>query len=180
MSASTAEHATIRVERLIPAPAGQVYQAWLDPQLLRLWMAPGSMTMARAEVEEWPGGCYRIWQEDSGRDAGGFEAELLELVPDERLVFRWGFASPQRADGPVFDSRLTVTLRPDPAGAPYSPWSTNSSASWPRPCPRWRRTSAQAGKTCSASWPPRSPREPDRARGGRAGGSEPGGPARRR
>ena len=116
MSASTAEHATIRVERLIPAPPGQVYRAWLDPELLRLWMAPGSMTMARAEVEEWPGGCYRIWQEDSGRDAGGFEAELLELVPDERLVFRWGFAGPQRADGPVYDSRLTVTFRPDPAG----------------------------------------------------------------
>ena len=116
MSASTAKHATIRMERLIPAPPGQVYRAWLNPELLRLWMAPGSMTMARAEVEEWPGGCYRIWQEDSGRDAGGFEAELLELVPDERLVFRWGFVGPQRADGPVFDSRLTVTFRPDPAG----------------------------------------------------------------
>ena len=116
MSASTANHAVVRVERLIPAPPGQVYQAWLDPELLQRWMAPGSMTMARAEVEEWPGGCYRIWQQDSGRDVGGFEAELLELVPDERLVFRWGFVGPERTDGPVFDSRLTVTFRPDAAG----------------------------------------------------------------
>jgi uncharacterized protein YndB with AHSA1/START domain len=115
MSASPANHAAVRVERLIPARPGQVYRVWLDPELLRLWMAPGSMTMTRAEIEEWPGGRYRIWQEDSGRDAGGFEAELLELVPDERLVFRWGFVGPQRADGPVFDSRLTVTLHPDPA-----------------------------------------------------------------
>ena len=75
------------------------------------------MTMARAEVDEWPGGRYRIWQEDSGREVGGFEAELLELVPDERLVFRWGFVGPQRAAGPVFDSRLTVTFREDPLGS---------------------------------------------------------------
>jgi len=77
MSASTAPHAVVRVERTIPAPPRLVYRAWLDPELLQRWMAPGSMTMARAEVEEWPGGSYRIWQEDSGRDVGGFEAEFL-------------------------------------------------------------------------------------------------------
>lgn len=116
MSASAAPHAVVRVERTIPAPPQQVYRAWLDPQLLQRWMAPGSMTMTRAEVEEWPGGYYRIWQEDAGRDAGGFEAELLEVVPDERLVFRWGFVGPERTEGPVFDSRLTVTFGDDPAG----------------------------------------------------------------
>ena len=116
MSASTAPHAVVRVERTIPAPPRVVYRAWLDPELLQRWMAPGSMTMARAEVEEWPGGSYRIWQEDSGRDVGGFEAEVLELVPDERLVFRWGFVGPERADGPVFDSQLTVTFSPNSSG----------------------------------------------------------------
>ena len=116
MTPSTAPQAVVRLERLIPAPPGLVYQAWLDPNLLARWMAPGSLTMARAEVEEWPGGSYRIWHEDSGRDAGGFEAELLELVPDERLVFRWGFVGPERTEGPVFDSRLTVTLSADADG----------------------------------------------------------------
>lgn len=116
MTPGTAPHAAVRVERLIPAPAGQVYRAWLEPELLRLWLAPGAMTMARAEVEEWPGGSYRIWQEDAGRDTGGFEAELLELVPGERLVFRWGFVGPERTGGPVFDSRLTVTFGGDPGG----------------------------------------------------------------
>jgi uncharacterized protein YndB with AHSA1/START domain len=117
MTPSTAPHAVVRVERLIPAPPGQVYRAWLEPELLRLWMAPGGLTMARAVVEEWPGGSYRIWQEDAGRDAGGFEAELLELVPGERLVFRWGFVGPERTEGPVFDSRLTVTFGDEPDGA---------------------------------------------------------------
>lgn len=117
MTPSTAPHAVVRVQRLIPAPPGQVYRAWLEPELLRLWMAPGGMTMARAEVEEWPGGSYRIWQQEAGRDAGGYEAELLELVPGERLMFRWGFAGPERTEGPVFDSQLTVTFGDEPGGA---------------------------------------------------------------
>ena len=114
--APSTEHAVVRVERTIPAPPGQVYRAWLDPELLRRWMAPGSMTMTHAEIEEWPGGYYRIWQEDAGREVGGFEAELLELVPGERLVFRWGFVGPERTEGPVFDSRLTVTFGDDGDG----------------------------------------------------------------
>ena len=97
------------------------------------------MAMSRAEIEEWPGGSYRIWQEDSGRDVGGFEAELLELVPDERLVFRWGFVGPERTEGPVFDSRLTVTFASDEDGGTLLTLrSTNSWATSPRPCPGWR------------------------------------------
>lgn len=41
----------------------------------------------------------------------------LELVPDQRLVFCWGFVGPERTDGPTFDSRLTITLREAPGGA---------------------------------------------------------------
>ena len=40
----------------------------------------------------------------------GFDGELVELVPDERLVVRWEFVGPQRSDGPTFDSPLTITL----------------------------------------------------------------------
>ena len=31
----------VRLERVIPAPPHEVYRAWLDPALLRQWMAPG-------------------------------------------------------------------------------------------------------------------------------------------
>ena len=55
----------------------------------------------------------------SGREAtqgsvGGFESEILELDPNRRIVLRWGFVGPARTDGPVFDSRLTVTLTEAP------------------------------------------------------------------
>jgi uncharacterized protein YndB with AHSA1/START domain len=116
----TGPRTAVRLERTIPPPPAQVYRAWLDPDLLARWMAPGGNTVTWAEVEERPGGRYRIWHADaSDADVGGFDCELTELVPDERIVFRWGFVGPQRRSGPAFDSVLTVSLREAPGGATH-------------------------------------------------------------
>jgi uncharacterized protein YndB with AHSA1/START domain len=72
--------------------------------------------VTRVEVDERPGGYWQTLKADSGTVVGGFDSELLELAPDQRLVFRWGFIGPQRRQGPSFDTRLTVTLRADPPG----------------------------------------------------------------
>ena len=104
------EHAVVRIERTIPAPLHQVYRAWLEPDLLRRWLAPGGLEVDRVDVDERVGGHMRVWQTDSGSAAGGFDSELLEFVPDQRIVFRWGFVGPDRNDGPTFDSLLTITL----------------------------------------------------------------------
>ena len=111
MTAMTAGQTAVRLERTIPATPHQVYRAWLEPELLQRWMAPGGIEVTRAEVDGRPGGHYRIWHADAGTEIGGFDCEVLELVPDERLVFRWGFVGPDRAAGPSYDSLLTVTLR---------------------------------------------------------------------
>lgn len=105
----------VRIERTLPAPPHQVYRAWLSPELIRRWMAPGYQ-VTRVEVDERAGGRYQVWHADAGVPAGGFEAEILELVPDQRIAWRWGFAGPDREGGPVYDSRLTVTLRDAPGG----------------------------------------------------------------
>ena len=112
-----AERAVVRLERTIPASPREVYRAWLEPDLLRRWLAPGSLEVKRVEIDERVGGHYRIWHADSDSDVGGFDCEVLELVPDQRIVFRWGFVGPARTDGPVYDSLLTITLREAPEGA---------------------------------------------------------------
>lgn len=117
MTPMNAEHAGVRLERTIPASPHRVYRAWLEPDLLRRWLAPGGLEVTRVEIDERVGGHYRVWQADSGADVGGFECELLELVPDQRIVFRWGFVGPERNDGPAYDSLLTITLREAPGGA---------------------------------------------------------------
>jgi uncharacterized protein YndB with AHSA1/START domain len=105
----------VRITRTIQAPPHRVYRAWLDPQILQQWFAAGGRHVERVEVDERPGGVHRTWQADAdGTPAGGFESEIIELVPDERLVLRWGFVGPQRAAGPVYDSLLTVTLQSAP------------------------------------------------------------------
>ncbi len=108
----------VRLERTIPVPPHAVYGAWLDPDLVRQWMAPGDQyDVERVDIDERVGGRYSVWQTNSGASAGGFECEILELVPEERIVFRWGFVGPRSAEGPVFDSRLTMTQRETPPGS---------------------------------------------------------------
>jgi uncharacterized protein YndB with AHSA1/START domain len=41
---------------------------------------------------------------------------VLELVPNERIVLRWGWSGPEHDAGPIYDSRLTITLRPTADG----------------------------------------------------------------
>jgi uncharacterized protein YndB with AHSA1/START domain len=98
----------VRREITLPARAHAVYRAWLDPEMLRRWLAPGGSECTRAEVDERVGGRFQIWQEEDGRPIGGFDAEILELVPDRRIVWRWGMTGPDRDQ--MFDSLLTVTL----------------------------------------------------------------------
>jgi uncharacterized protein YndB with AHSA1/START domain len=107
----------VRLQRTVAAPPDRVYRAWLEPDLLARWMAPGPLEVTRAEVDERVGGRLRIWHAGPEGDVGGFEAELLELVPGERIVFRWGFVGPDRLAGPTYDSLLTIALRESADGA---------------------------------------------------------------
>ncbi|HST54299.1 MAG TPA: SRPBCC domain-containing protein [Solirubrobacteraceae bacterium] len=109
--------AVVRLQRTIPAPPAEVYRAWLEPELLRRWLAPASFTVTRVEVDERVGGAHRTWQAGSDGDMGGFDCELLELLPNQRIVFRWGFVGPERVVDPAHESRLTITLRDAPDNA---------------------------------------------------------------
>lgn len=109
-----AAHLVVRIDRIMSAPPHDVYRAWLDPDTVSQWMVPGSLGVRKAEIDERVGGRYRIWQTDGGADAGGFECELVELVPDQKLVFKWGFVGPDRKRRAALDSVLTVTLQSAP------------------------------------------------------------------
>jgi uncharacterized protein YndB with AHSA1/START domain len=106
----------VRLERTFPFPPQQVYRAWLDPKLVGRWLAPGDAEVTHVEVEERVGGRYRVWQSRGGQPQGGCEGEVLELIPNERIVLRWGWAGPEHDAGPVFDSLLTITLRATAGG----------------------------------------------------------------
>jgi uncharacterized protein YndB with AHSA1/START domain len=79
------------VTRRIAAPPERVFDAWLDPERLRVWMAPGHMpgSTARVAVDPRVGGAFRI--DMVGGDGRVFEhvGTYLELDRPRRLCFTW-------------------------------------------------------------------------------------------
>lgn len=117
MTSTPEQHTAVRIERTIQASPHQVYRAWLDPSLVERWMAPDPFETTKVEIDERVGGHYQVWHANAGADTGGFDSELVELVPDKRIVWRWGFVGPRRRQGPVYDSLLTVTLHETAEGS---------------------------------------------------------------
>ena len=96
---------SLEVSEIINAPRAKVFKAWTDPALIKLWFAPGSMTVGKVECDPRPGGRYlveMIGEEGSPTAIG----EYVEVVKDERLVFTWGWQGDE--DEPT---RVTVTLQ---------------------------------------------------------------------
>lgn len=89
----------------IDAPPARVYALLTDAELLAEWMAP----VAHADPK--PGGALS-WTHISGDSVVG---EFVELVPDRRVVFTFGW---DRADVEIAPGSTTVEidLRPRDAG----------------------------------------------------------------
>ena len=64
MSDTSTRARTVRLRRTIRAEPQRVYRAWLDPELMLRWFAPVQFRVARAEVDERPGGALRVWHTD--------------------------------------------------------------------------------------------------------------------
>jgi len=80
---------SLEVERVVPGPIDEVFDAWLDPKLLSQWMTPGSgMSVPAAEVDPVVGGRFRIVMRAGDRDIP-HEGEYRVIERPTRLVFTW-------------------------------------------------------------------------------------------
>lgn len=76
----------IRLSMFIDAPRESVFRALTEPDALREWMgAPAPV------VELRPGGRFELgWKyEVDGREVSGGPVQVLDVVPNERLVWSW-------------------------------------------------------------------------------------------
>ena len=96
--------AVVRVERVLPAPPDVVFEAWTDPDSLRVWMAPGERTVADAECDPRVGGAFRIVMIN---DDGAMEhtGRYLELDRPRKIVFTWRSAATD-----MLETEVTVDL----------------------------------------------------------------------
>ena len=95
------------IERTIDATPEEVFDAWLDSEMLAVWMRPGNMTHSTVDVEPKVGGRFKI----SMHGPSGVRVHTgvyRELDRPRRLAFTW--ASPATE---FEETLVTILLRAD-------------------------------------------------------------------
>jgi len=99
---------TIRLHRVLRAPAERVYRAFLDPDAKTKWLPPHGFTGKVHEIDARVGGRYRMsFTNFSTGQTHSFGGEYLELTPNERIKHTDRFDDPN-LPGEIL---VTVTLR---------------------------------------------------------------------
>lgn len=77
---------TVRLHRVLRAPAERVYKAFTDRSALERWLPPYGFTGRIHEIDVRVGGGYRMSFTNFGSgNSHSFRVEYLELVPNERI-----------------------------------------------------------------------------------------------
>ena len=101
---------SLTTERVINASPKTVFDAWLDPEMLRRFMIPGDgMSVPSARTDPKVGGRFDIIMQ-AGDQQMPHAGTYTEINPHERIVFTW--ESPFSTD----DSTVTLTFRPVDGG----------------------------------------------------------------
>jgi uncharacterized protein YndB with AHSA1/START domain len=96
----------LRLSRVIAASREQVFRAWTDPALLRQWFCPVDMSVALAEADLRVGGAYKVRMRKSSGELHTTYGVYREIIPNEKLVFTWGWEGPDR-----HETLVTIELR---------------------------------------------------------------------
>jgi uncharacterized protein YndB with AHSA1/START domain len=79
---------TVRLHRVLRAPPGRVYRAFLDPDAMAKWLPPNGFTGRVHHIEPKVGGsCRMSFTNFSTGQSHAFGGEYVELVPNERLRY---------------------------------------------------------------------------------------------
>ncbi len=93
------------VRREIAAPAKELFDAWLDPASLAVWMRPGGMPRTTAKVDPKVGGKFEIVMHAASGPIP-HTGTYREIDRPRRLVFTWNSPAAQQND-----SLVTVEFR---------------------------------------------------------------------
>lgn len=98
--ASTAP-ASIQVRRRIAASAQVLFDAWLDPKSIAVWMRPFDTVRTEAQSHSVVGGSYRIDMHQPDGKVVEHVGRYVEIDPPRRLVFTWASPATQHRDSLV-------------------------------------------------------------------------------
>jgi uncharacterized protein YndB with AHSA1/START domain len=86
---------TVRLHRVLKAPAERIYKAVLDPAANCKWLSPYGFTCTVHQLDAKVGGTYRMsFTNFSTGNSHSFGGKYLELKPGERIVHSDAFDDP--------------------------------------------------------------------------------------
>lgn len=96
-SSARAKRIAVTVTKDFQAPVEQVFDAWLRPEMVRHWFAPGLGPMARVEINPVPGGAFQFDQQ-RGDEIARHWGTYQVIERPHRLVFTWQVEGVEQAD----------------------------------------------------------------------------------
>lgn len=96
---------TVRLHRVLRAPASKVYRAFLEPVAMAKWLPPYGFTAHVEHMDARVGGTFRMAFTNFGTGrAQSFGGEYVELVPDRLIRYT------DRFDDPNLPGTIEVTV----------------------------------------------------------------------
>jgi uncharacterized protein YndB with AHSA1/START domain len=112
MTARSAEHGTIRLERRYRAAPARVFAAWAEPQARAQWDVPGRWVIAEQTFDFREGGHELKRFGPKGNPRLVADTLYLDIVPGRRIVFSYSMTS---RGTPISVSLTTVEISPAPS-----------------------------------------------------------------
>jgi uncharacterized protein YndB with AHSA1/START domain len=85
---------TLTLERRIPGPPEDVFEAWTQPEIMRTWLAPGDNKVVEATTDVSVGGSFRIRSIAPDGTVHTIDGSYREISPGRRLAMTWGYSGP--------------------------------------------------------------------------------------
>ena len=86
---------TVKLHRVLRAPAERIYRAFLDPDAMAKWLPPFGFTGKVHHIKAEVGGTYKMsFTNLTTGNSHSFGGEFLELVPNQRIVHTDKFDDP--------------------------------------------------------------------------------------
>ena len=86
---------TVKLHRVLRAPAERIYKAFLNPEAMAKWLPPNGFTGKVHHMDAKVGGTFKMsFTNFSSGKGHSFGGTYLELVPNERLVYTDKFDDP--------------------------------------------------------------------------------------
>ena len=99
---------TIRLHRVVRAPAERLYRAFLDPDAMAKWLPPHGFTGKVHEMDARVGGGYRMSFTHFGSgQSHSFGGRYVELTPHERISYTDKFEDPAMPG----EMQVSISLR---------------------------------------------------------------------